>query len=261
MMKRLKALDLFQKGILIALAVMIVLFTVLYIRANSRSGIVYKNTFLYRGTEGENIVYSGTLHDKPAQFTVGPDGKVLYRYGDKSFGAYLVNRDDSIIPNMYRGEAEAGVEIFLNGEKLFRGTVYEGDWLIDESGNYVMPSPYIIMGGQVYADGGNGGNAVNVDPVDPDEPSLNAIAKFALGLDQTNKGSWVAWLVCVLLSIGIALSILYADELFRWSMSFHIRNADRAEPSDWELTFRYFGWFFASVAVLVMFIFGLNAVI
>ena len=112
------------------------------------------------------------------------------------------------------------------------------------------------MGGQVYA--GSDGHEVDVDP---DEPSLNAIAKFALGLDQTNKGAWGAWLVCVLLCIVIALSILFADELFRRSMSFRIRNAHNAKPSDFELASRYIGWLLCPIVVLVMFIVGLNMVV
>ena len=112
------------------------------------------------------------------------------------------------------------------------------------------------MGGQVYA--GSDGHEVDVDP---DEPSLNAIAKFALGLDQTNKGPWGAWLVCLLLCIVIALSILFADELFRRSMSFRIRNAHNAKPSDFELASRYIGWLLCPIVVLVMFIVGLNMVV
>ncbi len=258
MMKRLKALDLFQKGVLIALTVMIVLFTVLYIRENSRSGMVYRKAFLYRGTEGENTVYTGKVHDQPAKFTVAPDGGVSYELGDKHFGIYLVNRDDSIISSAYRGEAKAGVEIRRSGEMLFRGTVLNSDTLIDESGDFIVPASYLIIGGKVYAPDENGGQEVNVDP---DEPSLNAIAQFALGLDETNKGAWGAWLVCVLLSIGIALSILYADELFRRSMSFRIRNAHNAKPSDFELASRYIGWLLCPIVVLVMFIVGLNMVV
>ena len=41
---------------------------------------------------------------------------------------------------------------------------------------------------------------------------------------------------------GVACSILFADELFRWNMAFQIRNADQAEPSDWEIASRYIFW-------------------
>ena len=36
-----------------------------------------------------------------------------------------------------------------------------------------------------------------------------------------------------------AISILFADELFRWHLSFRVWNADNLEPSDWELAGRY----------------------
>ena len=69
-MQRFKALDLFQKIVLIVLAIMIVLFTVLYALANSKVGTVYRKSFLTRDTEGENTVYSGEIEGMAAKFTV-----------------------------------------------------------------------------------------------------------------------------------------------------------------------------------------------
>ena len=46
---------------------------------------------------------------------------------------------------------------------------------------------------------------------------------------------FVAVFICVL----NAVSILFADELFRWNLAFQIRNVDHAEPSDLEIAGRY----------------------
>ena len=55
-----------------------------------------------------------------------------------------------------------------------------------------------------------------------------------------------------------AISILFADELFRWNLSFQIHNADNAEPSDWEIVGRYIGWTVLPMIALMLFITGLQ---
>ncbi|MBQ8216933.1 MAG: hypothetical protein IJZ91_03115 [Oscillospiraceae bacterium] len=72
------------------------------------------------------------------------------------------------------------------------------------------------------------------------------------------KGEWIAWFVAVLVCIFNGVSILYADELFRWNLAFQIRNVDKAEPSDWEIAGRYIGWTLVTVMALVIFIMGLQ---
>ena len=52
--------------------------------------------------------------------------------------------------------------------------------------------------------------------------------------------------------------LLFADELFRWNLSFSIRNADRAEPSEWEIQTRYISWTVLPIMALVVFVRGLG---
>ena len=35
---------------------------------------------------------------------------------------------------------------------------------------------------------------------------------------------------------------MFADELFRFNLAFRIRDAGRAEPSEWEIAGRYISW-------------------
>ena len=67
MRQRIRELNRFQKAILILLAVIAVLFSVVYIREKSRSGYVYNNTILIRNEENGNKVYSGKISGKEAQ--------------------------------------------------------------------------------------------------------------------------------------------------------------------------------------------------
>ena len=73
-----------------------------------------------------------------------------------------------------------------------------------------------------------------------------------------HKGQWPVWLGGMLLCVITALTVLFADELFRWHLSFRIRNADRAEPSDWEIAGRYLSWTALPLLALVVFILGLR---
>ena len=52
--------------------------------------------------------------------------------------------------------------------------------------------------------------------------------------------------------------MLFADELFRWNASFLVRNAEEAEPSDWEIAGRYITWTALPVMAAVIFILGLK---
>ena len=68
-----------------------------------------------------------------------------------------------------------------------------------------------------------------------------------------------AWLSAVFLSVLNALAILYADELFRWDLSFQIQNAEAAEPSEWEMMKRYLSWTVVTIMLLVLYLVGLGA--
>ena len=61
------------------------------------------------------------------------------------------------------------------------------------------------------------------------------------------------------ISLLNAGSILYADELFRWDLSFQIQNAETAVPSEWEMMKRYLSWTVLTIMLLVIYIVGLRA--
>ena len=60
------------------------------------------------------------------------------------------------------------------------------------------------------------------------------------------------------MSAVTAVSLVFADELFRFGLSFRIRNADMAEPSDWALADRNISWLIATVGIFVVYIIGLR---
>ena len=94
--------------------------------------------------------------------------------------------------------------------------------------------------------------------VDEMEPSASSILDLVYGKNLENKGDWQIWFYALIISIITAVSILFADELFRFNLAFQIRDADYAEPSEWEIASRYIGWTIMPILALVTYITGLQ---
>lgn len=154
-------------------------------------------------------------------------------------------------------DAMVGVEL-RHGEKiLFRGGVLDyGNYaqFYNEEGEIVSFRQTVV---EV-----NAGTTTVLDEhgnvVDPMEPSVSTLLDLMDGPRLTHKGDWAMWFYGVLICIVTAISILFADEQFRWSLSFQIRDADRAEPSDWEIATRYIAWTVLPILAMGIFVVGLQ---
>lgn len=255
-MERIKNLNLYQKSILILMLVMALVFAVLYPVTISRVGYEYKNAILVPSQENGNTVYSGKLKGKQACFTVTEDKTVLFQHGDKSYGPYTAKEDPTAIPkDSEMAEYMTGVELREGDEILFRGGVRDmGDfyWIQNEDGT--SDNMVVIT----YGDSNGIERDENGNIVDPFEPSVSSVLELMHGPELTHKGIGYAWFVAVFICLVNAISILFADELFRWHLSFRVWNADHLEPSDWELAGRYIGWTVLSIMAFVMFVIGLQ---
>ena len=92
------------------------------------------------------------------------------------------------------------------------------------------------------------------------ELSARTILELTEGPELQHKGVWAAWFGGVFICAVTAFSILFADELFRWDLSFRVRDVEQAEPSDWEIASRYIGWTGFLILALGIFIKGLVVV-
>lgn len=151
-------------------------------------------------------------------------------------------------------EEMTGVEI-RNGDKLlFRGGVWDTGysyWFYNEDGTLenLGISVYTCYGVE-YDENGN--------IIDRMEPSAATIYELLNEPELTHKGEPLAWFGTVFICILNALTMLFADELFRWNLVFQIRNVEKAEPSDWEIAQRYIVWTVMAIMALVLFIIGLQ---
>ena len=257
-MKKMKELNRYQKGILILLAAMAIVFGVLYSQAASKTGFLYMDKIFEASQENGNTVYSGKIHGEECKFTVNAEREVTFQYGEKNYGPYEVREDSTAIPkdSSWAGQM-TGVEVATGKEILFRGGFLDlgnpGDiWLlVNEDGTDANSVFTMTMGDGITMD--EDGNMI-----DPMEPSVKTILELVDGPDLTHKGDWQIWFYGMIISMITVVSILFADELFRTNLAFQIRNADCAEPSEWEIASRYIGWTIVPILAFIIYIIGLQ---
>lgn len=254
-MERIKSLNGYQKGLLIFMIAMTLLFAIIYPKTIARVGYRYNDVILVPVQENGKTIYTGKIQGKQAQFIVAKDNSVVFQYGDKTYGTYTIKEDPTAIPkDKELAQEMTGVEIRNGDELLFRGGVWEeGEfcWLYNEDGTLDS------LGFSVYTS-----NGIEMDEngnvIDRMEPSAADIYELLNEPELTHKGEAFVWFEAVFICILNTLSILFADELFRWNLAFQIRNVDNAEPSDWEIAGRYIGWTAMAIMALVLFIMGLQ---
>ncbi len=254
--ERIKGLNRYQKGVLLFMVVMTIVFSAVYFMTVSRVGFAYQDTILVPSRENASTVYSGELNGQTARFTVSEDKSVVFQYGDKTYGPYTAKEDPTAIPkDEEMAGAMVGVELLEGDAVLFRGGVLELSdeyWLYNEDGtpNGFEVGHVTVTNGIELDENGN--------EVDPAAPSASAILHLMGDPELTHKGEWIAWFGAVFLCVLNAILILFADEVFRWNLKFQIRDVEHAEPSDLEIVGRYFSWTALAVAALALFIIGLQ---
>ncbi len=254
-MQRIKNLNGYQKGLLLLMLAMALVFAVVYHMTIARVGILYQNAIFVPAEENGVTVYSGKLRGKQAEFTVSADKTVSFRCDGQTYGPYTVKEDPTARPEDEFGrEGMTGVEIRDGEELLFRGGFWQSDgsfWLRNADGSMDLGmQTYVVENGVKKDSDGN--------IIDPAKPSASDILRLVFDPELTHKGTWLAWLSAVFISFLTAVSILYADELFRWDLSFQIQNAEAAEPSEWEMMKRYISWTVFVIAALIVYFLGLQ---
>ena len=123
-MKRIKSLNYYQKGVLIFMITMALVFSVVYSIKISQVGFEYKGTIFVPSQESGCTVYSSKIEGQQARFTVSEDKTVFFQHGDKTYGPYTAKEDPTAIPkNEEMAEHMTGIELRQGEAILFRGGV------------------------------------------------------------------------------------------------------------------------------------------
>ena len=249
-MNRFRELERYPKILLIALLLMAVVFAPIYGITASRVGFLHNDEIFIPRQENGVTLYEARADGQDCVFTVTGDTVTLV-WG-RTYGPYTIREDPTAVPDDVSSPM-TGIEI-LDGQRVyFRGGVTDeatAFWLRSEDGNNDFMISYTMSDGIEYDMDGN--------PVDPRKPTAYQIISLLRTPKLTHRGQWEIFFMALLSSALTAFSILFADELFYLRLAFRVRDAEYAEPSDWELTTRAIGWTILAIAILVAYLVGLR---
>ena len=250
-MNRFRELERFPKILLIALVLLVVVFAPIYGITASRVGYLHNGEIFVPRQENGVTLYEATVDDQSCVFTVTADTVTLL-WGDKTYGPYTLREDPTAVPEDV-SLPMTGIEILDGQEVCFRGGMTDEAtdfWLVNEDGSHTNFMSYTLSNGVEYDMNGN--------PIDHKKPVPYKIVSLLRGPELTHKGDWTVFLIGVFCTIATAASILFSDELFYLSICFRVENAETAEPSDWYIACRNFGWTLLTIFTGVNFFMGLQ---
>lgn len=103
-MEKFKSLNRYQKGVLLFMLAMTLVFAVIYARTISRVGFEYGDSILVPSQENGSIVYSGKVQWEQAHFTVSEDKTVVFQYGEKTYGLIQQKKTPQLFPKAKKGQ-------------------------------------------------------------------------------------------------------------------------------------------------------------
>lgn len=242
----------FRQGLLAVMAVMIVGFALANALFCLRPGLSYRDTLLYPEHTAQARRYVGRIDGQQAVLTIRPDKTVEYQWGPYQYGPYQVIEDDSAAQKDNWGY---GIEIRREDTVLFRGKYYNDPavpfQILDGNGGPALKTEFGVSGGtgsRYYIDG---------EPVSEREwrePSLSVIARWALEPERlTHRGGLGNYLLVTLIALLNIAQICCPGAFFRLSLWGHVRNPERAEPSDFYMAMERIEWVVLAVMCLVLY--------
>lgn len=230
-----------QKAIILATALLTLVFTVIYAVGFSRTGIWYCGGFLTHAQHQGETTYTGWADDARLTVTVDSNKAIYTQWGDAARGPYTVREDPTALPPEPL-DGMVGVEVREGANVLFRGgwlSAGDTEAAMDQSGKLYIPSP------------------VPYNQPSPRELDFQDILRLWSGPELTRRAG-IGWYLFGLFiaALGV-LSLLFAEELFRWNLSWVVRDPSGVEPTDWALTRRTAGAMGFTLLAILCWLIGL----
>lgn len=256
----------YRQAMLVATVGVMVLFTVFNLTVGSQQGVDYGD-FYAMTTVGETKRYTANAHiwregnasihsneGRKTVYAVTPTDaggfRVECRMGEETFGPYQVEPLPlaDLSTRVLAFFPDGGMEItnLATGELLFRGGYSRSSagyaFLLDENKE------------------GEAGSILDYAPPRPEKgPGCDDLYHFTFGAEEsmTRRADWLYFFCALLFAAFNAVSLLYAEELFTFRMSFLVADPKGVEPSEWELLGRRAGWVLFLAVEVVLFFAGL----
>lgn len=254
----------YRRAMLIATVGAMLLATVLYLTVGSQKGFEYGGSFYALTTVDGTMTYTGNAHEwregntiiqssagRETVYAVTPvlnSGFVVTcQMGEETYGPYQVAALDlaDMSTRVLNFPLDGAMEItnVTTGERLFRGGyIHSSDgyaFLLDENKQ------------------GEADSILDYAPPKPEKgPNCDDLYRFTFGAEEsmTQKANWLYFFCALLFAVFNTVSLLYAEDLFTFHMSFRVADPESVEPSEWELFSRHVGWavflFFEGVLLL-----------
>lgn len=242
----------YRRAMLVATVGLMVLFTVFNLTVGNQRGVEYGSDFYALTTADGTMTYTANAHEWREGNTIiqsNAGRKIVYtvtpvlnsgfmvecRMGEETFGPYQVAALDlaDLSTRVLGFSPNGGMEItnVATGERLFRGGY------IRSSDGYAF-----LLDENIKTEAGS---ILDYAPPKPEKgPNCDDLYHFTFGAEEsmTGRADWLYFFCALLFAAFNTVSLLYAEELFIFHMSFHVERAEEVKPSEWELFSRHVGW-------------------
>ncbi len=234
MKARFRRLTRAQKVVLVVTVLLALAFSAIYAVGFSQKGIWLEGGFLVyaqpevvtyvdegvtRTTTDVAATYTGKVEGARLTVAVMVDKTIYTQWGDVTHGPYTVREDPTALPQA-AWDGMTGVE------------VREGDALLFWGG-------WLSAGGTEAAMTQDGQLRIS-SPVTYDQPPLRELTfhhvlRLWSGPELVRRASALWYLTGLFVAVLGVLSLLFAEKLFRWNLSWMVQDPDSPEPSGWEI--------------------------
>ena len=240
-----------QKIVLLALAVMAVVFGILMIVSKLHPGLLLDGALLRPTETADTVTYAGKLHGEQVSLSVRTesDTVTVISCETESGGSDVYRMEYPLAPilavdGFAQGEMVDGIRITKNGDVLFTGGYdrENGGFWYDADGRWdqdVYLSTYL-------------GSDVGISALELEKQDVMRLANDP---ELTTRGNWLYYFAMLFFSLMVALDAAFPLALFYWQ---HMCDVRDPEPSDFYLMMQRIGWVVYPVLIFIGYIWALR---
>ena len=240
-----------QKIVLLALAVMAVMFGILMIVSKLHPGLLLDGALLKPTETADTVTYAGELHGEQVSISVRTesDTVTVITCETESGGSDVYRMEYPLTPilavdGFAQGEMVDGIRITKNGDVLFTGGYdrENGGFWYDADGRWdqdVYLSTYL-------------GSDVGISALELEKQDVMRLANDP---ELTTRGNWLYYFAMLFFSLMVALDAAFPLALFYWR---HMCDVRDPEPSDFYLTMQRIGWVVYPILIFIGYIWALR---